>query len=466
MKVQVLDSQDLYLHISVGRWILAHHQIPDTGIYSATMLHAPWMAHEWLASIGMAVLYDHWGWGGILGTAAFLLAATLGTVTLKTMPRLGPLGAISAAVLAWGLCLTHFVARPHILSLPLIVLWVSAHVQARRENTAPPLAWALLMVLWANLHGAYFLGLALTALFAGEALFEAATQAEVRTAALRWGRFLGVALAATLLNPHGIGGLLFPLHLMTLTTALGTVYEWAPSSIVNNTPLFLWLLLLVFLALLKGIRLPICRLTILMLLLYMAFSHRRHTEILGVLAPLLIQDSLSPMMARTTAIVPFFREVFTRPAVQALTVGIALTIAAISASVLCRDVIRAPDRFTPTAALDAVEAGKITGPVLNAQNYGGYLIFRGFAPFVDGRVDMYGDTFMASYDALDQLPALLEHYHIAWTILETASPRTALMDKLPGWSRFYTDATTVVHVRSARFPLLNEPVASPPRHSD
>jgi len=53
MKAQVLASQDLYLHISIGRWILANHSIPDHGIFSASMPDAPWVAHEWLASVGL-----------------------------------------------------------------------------------------------------------------------------------------------------------------------------------------------------------------------------------------------------------------------------------------------------------------------------------------------------------------------------------------------------------------------------
>jgi len=40
----VLASQDLYLHIAVGRWILANHSIPDHGIFSASMPDAPWVA--------------------------------------------------------------------------------------------------------------------------------------------------------------------------------------------------------------------------------------------------------------------------------------------------------------------------------------------------------------------------------------------------------------------------------------
>jgi len=50
---------------------------------------------------------------------------------------------------------------------------------------------------------------------------------------------------------------------------------------------------------------------------------------------------------------------------------------------------------------------------------------------------------------VDQLPALLEQYHIAWTIFEPSNPRTILMDHLTGWSRIYADSTAVVYLRQA-----------------
>ena len=68
----------------------------------------------------------------------------------------------------------------------------------------------------------------------------------------------------------------------------------------NNAPLLLWCFLLLFVVLQTGVRLPLCRLLMLLLLLCMAFAHRRHTELLGMLtAPILLQprspaDALSP----------------------------------------------------------------------------------------------------------------------------------------------------------------------------
>jgi len=235
---------------------------------------------------------------------------------------------------------------------------------------------------------------------------------------------------------------------MEMRAALDTVYEWQASSLANNAPLILWTFLLLFIALWHGVRLPICRLAMLMLLLYMAFAHRRHSELLGLAAPILLQHAIADNIPAGSAFAARWGPL-SRPAVRTTVLAAGVALAGVSIWAFCRGVVRGPDQYTPAAALAAVEARGIEGRVLNAQNFGGYMIFRGYAPFVDGRVDMYGNEFMTRYRALDQLPGLLEQDDIRWTILEPWNPRSLLMDQLPGWSRVYADDTAVVHVRRA-----------------
>jgi hypothetical protein len=128
---------------------------------------------------------------------------------------------------------------------------------------------------------------------------------------------------------------------------------------------------------------------------------------------------------------------------MATSLGAAAAVAFVGSS----HVVRGPDKYTPAAALDAMIAHGIPGPVLNEQNYGGYFIFRGVDPFIDGRVDMYGNDFMLKYSAVGRLSELLEQYHIAWTIFWIGNPRVAVMDHLPGWTRFYSDEMAVIHLR-------------------
>ena len=448
MRAQILASQDLYLHIASGRWIIEHRQIPDRGIFSGSMSDAPWVAHEWLASVGFAWLYDHLGWGGVLIAVSLALAIAIATVTLGVSRKLGPLAALFASLLAWGLCINHLVARPHVIALPFVAIWISEHVRARSSGGTP--SWYLmpLMVLWANIHGSYMFGLGFTALFAAEAVFESDSLAEARSAARRWGIFFCAALVAAIVTPHGLSGLLFPIQLVNAQAALESVLEWQPSTIANSMPLFVWCALLGFLALWQGIRLPICRLIMLMVVLYMAFAHRRHIELLGLAAPLLLQEPVAEALSRAAPVFMTGWEVLARPTIRIPLLSAASV--AVAASLLLGSVrvARGPDPFTPVAALAAVEAQGIRGPVLNAQNFGGYLVFRGIPPFVDGRVDMYGGRFMQRYQSLDEQVPILEQYRIAWTIFEPSSSQALVMDLSPGWKRAFADDIAVVHVRT------------------
>ena len=86
---------------------------------------------------------------------------------------------------------------------------------------------------------------------------------------------------------------------------------------------------------------------------------------------------------------------------------------------------------------------------------GGYLIFQGVRPFIDGRTDMYGEAFDRPYTAaLDgdraALDQLLARYGAAWTLLAPSSHAVRVLDAEPGWRRLYADRYTVIHVRALR----------------
>ena len=126
-----------------------------------------------------------------------------------------------------------------------------------------------------------------------------------------------------------------------------------------------------------------------------------------------------------------------------------------TAAVLPRQRLHMADDLTPAAALASVGAHHIDGPVLNDHAFGGYLIFQGIKVFIDGRADFYGDAFIKRYAQAvtlvsDQLPQLLDEYHIAWTLFAPERPAVQLLDHLPGWHRLYGDGVAVVHVRDAQ----------------
>jgi hypothetical protein len=211
-------------------------------------------------------------------------------------------------------------------------------------------------------------------------------------------------------------------------------------------------MLLLLGALLRGIRLPITRIVMLLILLHLALEHVRNVTMLGLLTPLLIAPSLAAQL-------PHNVEGLVGRLIERSLGGRPSPVAAGAAALICalvfalattawpRGVIAGADRFTPAAALAAVGPGQIREPVFNDFNFGGFLIFSGIPPFIDGRADMYGDQFLRRYAKRDELPGLLSQYHVTWTLLGVDHPDVPLLDHLPGWRRFYADSVAIVHVR-------------------
>jgi hypothetical protein len=198
---------------------------------------------------------------------------------------------------------------------------------------------------------------------------------------------------------------------------------------------------------------------------HLALKHQRHADLLGLVGPLLIAPALGAQLRTDSHGAARLDRVMAALAAPARRGALALAaVAALVAAVLvARGGLQPPERVLPEAAVQAALAagaadpahpGPIRGgPVFNDYGFGGYLAFTRIPVFIDGRVDMYGDAFVARAVAAMQggaeLPALLERHRIAWTLLPPASPAVALLDRLPGWRRLHADAIAVVHVRAA-----------------
>ena len=451
----VLSDPDTYWHIAVGRWIIAHGQVPHVDVFSFSMPGAPFTPPEWLAEIGIAWLYDHYGWGALVAATALSVAAAL-TMLLRALLRsLMPAQALIATVLATLLVLPHLLARPHVLTLPILVWWASELVAARSEDRTPPLWLVPLMTLWANLHSSYIFGLGLAALLAGEALLAAQDWGARRGALRGWGLFMLLSVGAALITPFGLDGLLLPIDLARMST-LGLINEWQSPNFQQFQPLEVWIMAILLAALSGGWRLPSTRVLLLLLLLHMALRHGRYAELLGLVGPLLLAPALGPQLARRAEQqVLLLDRAMAALAKPAGPLGFALAGAmalGLSAVALRGGIARDGDAITPAAALATVAEHHIEGPVFNDYAFGGYLIFAGIKPFIDGRY-FYGDAFIKRYAeavsvADHELPRLLAEYHIAWTLLGAKTPAVVLLDHLPGWRRLYADDIAAVHVRT------------------
>ena len=335
--------------------------------------------------------------------------------------------------------------------------WSAALIGARDADRPPPLWLLPLMVLWANLHGGFMFGLALALYLAAEAVFLAGDAAGRRRALRQWGGFLVLAGLASLATPNLWEGFLQPFRLTAMPSLLALVSEWRSPDMREDHLLTIWVLGAPALAFGLGLRLPVTRLILVLGLYYETFQSGRHTDLLAWVGPLAVAATLGPALAariRTEPASGLARWMARRmlPGNRRGGVLAFMLVLAVSAVVMTFPP-RSEDGGTwPINAVAAAREMHLTGPVLNEQGFGGYLIYTGIAPFIDGRIEMYGDAFLARWGRAASgdrvaLTQTLDQYHIAWTLFPPGSGAVQILDLLPGWRRAYSDTNAVIHVR-------------------
>lgn len=480
----VFGDGDTFLHVAAGLRMLAAHAVLTTDPFSFTFAGHPWQTHEWLSEVLMALAWRAAGWSGVALLSAAAFGATAGLMTRHAGRWLRGLPLAAAVAMGLATLAPSLLARPHLLALPLLEMWLAELLFARADGRMPDVRrLAPLMIAWANIHASFLFGIGLAGAFGLEAVLrqwlgpECASLDERLRTIVRWAA-LGLALAAAAcIGPHGVDTLLFPLRL-TPTPALARVDEWRPMVLAAH-PTFEAVLLggaAVLIAL--RARVPALTLALLMLLAWMALGHVRHVLLFGVAAPLLVAEPLGRALAardrarRGAAQAPNdsaqddlaqndlapdhqtpCHPVADRPRINLITAALALAaLALVVAPRLAAPLRIADTATTPVSALAHVPAELLGQPVLNAYPFGGYLAFAGGAPFVDSRVELYGDGFLQAYGRLDAgepaaIAATLADRRIRWTLLQPDTPLATALDAAPGWRRLYADRFAVVHVR-------------------
>src|SRR5690242_12323298 len=109
---RVLGDGDTFSHVAAGEWIIAHGGAPRADPFSLSMAGAPWIAHEWLSEVVLALAFRLGGWSGVAlltGAAAAAAALIVGLAAARELR-----GAPLVAMVAIGLSLVteNLLARP------------------------------------------------------------------------------------------------------------------------------------------------------------------------------------------------------------------------------------------------------------------------------------------------------------------------------------------------------------------
>lgn len=452
---RLLHDPDTYLHIAAGQWMLVHGTLPANDPFSFSMPGAHWIVHEWLSEIILASLFNVFGWHGIVVAIASCFGLSVAMLARRMFSQGEAMTSFVVAICSGILLEPHLLARPHLLALPIMVAWCGAVVAARDAKRLPSYALLPLMTLWSNLHGSFMVGLGLIAFLGAEAAFERGPS--WLNEAKGWLRFTVLASVAAMLNPNGIAAFLLPFRFMAMPVLHDNFIEWASPNFHAFQPLEIWLLGLVLAGYGLGLKLPVPRLLFLIGLLHLGLQAGRHGDLLAILGPLLTWNVLGPQLrARmenggTTWVARSFTEMALPSRPPALAAASA-AFAVIGITILLRPLAPTNDTLTPTAALEAAKNMGLSGRVFDGLGYGGYLIFKGVPVFIDGRMEMYGEDFLARYLKAARgdettLTTILDQYHIAWTLLEPQAGAATVLKHLPGWERVYSDEYAVIDRR-------------------
>jgi len=453
----LLADPDSHWHIAVGHWILQHGSVPWVDPYSFTMTGQPWIAKEWLSQLVMALAYDVGGWGGVVVLTAAAFGVTSALLLRLLLQHLKPLPALLFTAAAFVMMTSHFLARPFALAFPFMLWWVSGLIEAVEEKRAPKPILLVAMLFWANLHGGFTMGLLLGGAFGLEALVNGADWAERKKIFIAWAKFGVAALLVACITPYGSRSILVTFEIFGLGDALSLIDEWKSPDFQTQPLTELMLLVALYLALARGVKLPIMRTLIVVGLLHMFLSHVRNAELLAMITPLAIAPVLArewPAMRRDPEGKMMLGR-FSAPA-SLRAVGVGLTLAVVYTAALVRFAgIRPPEATMPSAAIEYALGHGLKGHVLNHYGYGGYLISLGIPTFIDGRGELYGGEFIKKYvDTVhlrgtdpEVLQKTLDKYAIDWTLLLKEQPANKLLATMPGWRQAYSDDKTTIFVR-------------------
>jgi hypothetical protein len=156
--VAALPSTDLTYHLRAGAEVLDTGQIPARDGWTFTARGLPWVDQQWGGQVLLELVFRAGGWVGLVVLRAALVGWIFGA--LFELCRRHGLGLRVASWLTLGAFVVTMPAlalRPQLLGMALfavtLLLVAGRHEHPRRLWLVP-----VVTLLWANLHGSFFLG--------------------------------------------------------------------------------------------------------------------------------------------------------------------------------------------------------------------------------------------------------------------------------------------------------------------
>jgi hypothetical protein len=467
-----LATTDLAYHLRAGDIMFDTQAILRTGVFTAASYGTPWLNQQWLAQIVLSAAFGFGGWFGLVALRAFLEALVLTFVFLACRAAGAPTKRAAWLTLAGGVVLmAGLELRPQLFGM--VCFAVTAWLVARRRMH-PEGVWLVIpiTVLWANLHGSFFLAPLLLGLAWVEDRW---TRGRASHTLLLAG--LG-SLLATMLNPYGYRVWSYAVGLATNPVIRSWIREWQPPTIETFAGIAFFLSIVVVAALLiAGVRRPVPWGSLVPLVVFLAIALAAIRGVLWwmMVAPIVLAGVLSDRPARIERRDP-------SGPVNAAIVGLLVVVAV--GSLLRWMPYTGPDMppgdklaFAPVGITRELQGTLTPGEVLfNAQTWGSWLEFEfpRNPVIVDSVIEVIPLSVWSDYGAVSSgvegWQATLDAWDVDVAVLarDQQGPLVPKMQADPGWRLVYEDAEGLIFRRastSAGAAPVELAAGAPPRSS-
>jgi hypothetical protein len=436
---------DSFFHLAVGREVVTRGVVPRTDPFSYTVSERPWMAHEWLFGVMEYALYRVGGVSLVAWAVAALTALTI--LLCGQVAVLSGCNRLIAQLLAQGyavlLLAALFSIRPHMLSALFLVTLLALLAGFQRSFGLIHLVGIVIVfAVWANTHGAFFIGFALLA----------TVLVDLRGKPAAPGLALAglAALAACCLNPYGYHLLLLPREFQRHYSTLLTIAEWRPPGL--ECPWQMGFSLVGLGVMLAGYRSCSLGGWLRIALCYaLWFSARRHLLLVAAVTAPALGVSLSRLLDRFPE--ASWKLVPARPLEWFAGWGLALVLT-LPLAVFKNPLAKAS--FPRTSAYVLKTQPQATGRIFHEGEAGGYLIWE-LGParkvFIDWRAELYADTpIIPDYNnILEAGPwweSMLKSYQVEWVLVYQWRPLAKALSRDPGWKQIGIDGLYVLFRRN------------------
>jgi hypothetical protein len=450
---------DLGRHITIGKYILESRSIPTSDLFSHTMTGQPLVPHEWLAQVILTLAYLAMGLSGDVLLSGLIIALTF-LLVYQEIVRRGAfrLAAVFIALWAAAASSLHWLARPHIFTFLFTALWTYSLERVALGKNKTIWQFPLLMLFWANIHGAFISGFVIWGVYFAEWIWKFQSGQSGKEYGVRLALIGAAAFAVTFINPSGWRLWENSIGYIGNNFLVGHTLEYLPPDFQNkSTWPFMFMLAYGLFALSTGKQVRLREAILLAGWAVMSLYSARNIPLFAIItAPIygeLIQHQ-TRQLPRLAKLDTGLKEIegqlrgFLWPAAAAALIGFAFWLN------IPLDQRQLGNRYDPAVfpveAMDWLDEHPQQGNMFNHFVWGGYILFREWPKqlvFIDGQTDFYGEALTREYVRVVNLEPgwknILNKYNVTWALLPADSPLAEAL-AAQNWHELYGDATAVI----------------------